>query len=180
MQFNKYTHTHTHTRGLAGIPQQRTTAVVAVVASQVACSHLGGREGSACSPPPSLWGTYLRVARVTLVGLYGLLAGRSELGLVAWTEPRLLGPATGQQAWRSERAELNAGLLLAGLLAVERCGLATTRLDSLPPSIVDRGTNLAAFSCFVLIYDDLRQPIPAPGIVAIGTAVASSSRCAVR
>ena len=39
--------------------------------------------------------------------------------------------------------------------------------------------NPAAFSCFALIYDDLRQPIPAPGIVAIGTAVASSSRCAV-
>ena len=39
--------------------------------------------------------------------------------------------------------------------------------------------NPAAFSCFALIYDDLRQPIPAPGIVAIGTAVANSSRCAV-
>ena len=39
--------------------------------------------------------------------------------------------------------------------------------------------NPAAFSCFALICDDLRQPIPAPGIVAVGTAVASSSRCAV-
>ena len=39
--------------------------------------------------------------------------------------------------------------------------------------------NLAAFSCFALIYNDLRQPIPAPGIVAIGIAVANSSRCAV-
>ena len=39
--------------------------------------------------------------------------------------------------------------------------------------------NPAAFSCFGLIYDDLRQPIPVPGIVAIGTAVANSSRCAV-
>ena len=39
--------------------------------------------------------------------------------------------------------------------------------------------NPAAFSCFGLIHDDLRQPIPAPGIVAIGTAVANSSRCAV-
>ena len=39
--------------------------------------------------------------------------------------------------------------------------------------------NPAAFSCFALIYDDLRQPIPAPGIVAIGTAVANSGRCAV-
>ena len=34
-------------------------------------------------------------------------------------------------------------------------------------------------SCFALIYDDLRQSIPAPGIVAIGTAVANSSRCAM-
>ncbi|CAN0385824.1 unnamed protein product, partial [Ascophyllum nodosum] len=32
------------------------------------------------------------------------------------------------------------------------------------------GMNPAAFSCFALIYDDLRQPIPAPGIVAIETA----------
>ena len=40
-------------------------------------------------------------------------------------------------------------------------------------------THPAAFSCFALIYDDLRQPIPAPGIVAIGTAVANSSWCAV-
>ena len=39
--------------------------------------------------------------------------------------------------------------------------------------------NPAAFSCFALIYDDLRQPIPAPGIVAIGTAAANSSRGAM-
>ena len=68
---------------------------------------------------------------------------------------------------------------MVGLLATERCELATTHLDSLAPSIEDPGTNPAAFSCFVLIYDDLRQPIPAPGIVAIGTAVANSSWCAV-
>ena len=49
----------------------------------------------------------------------------------------------------------------------------------LAPSIVNPGTNPATFSSFGLIYDDLRQPIPAPGIVAIGTAVANSSRCAV-
>ena len=61
----------------------------------------------------------------------------------------------------------------------ERCGLATTHLDSLAPSSEDPGMNPAAFSCFALIYDDLRQPIPAPGIVAIETAVANSSRCAV-
>ena len=138
-----------------------------VVASQAVCSHPGGREGSACSPLPFLWGTNLRVTCVVLVGLFGL-------GSVAWTEPRLLGTATGQQAWRSERAELEAGLLVA-----ERCGLATTLLDSLLPSIEDPGLNPAAFSCFVLIYDDLRQAILAPGIVGIGTAVANSSRCAV-
>ena len=61
----------------------------------------------------------------------------------------------------------------------ERCGLATTHLDSLAPSSEDPGMNPAAFSCFALIYDDLRQPIPAPGIVAIETAVANNSRCAV-
>ena len=61
----------------------------------------------------------------------------------------------------------------------ERSGLATTHLDSLAPSSEDPGMNPAAFSCFALIYDDLRQPIPAPGMVAIETAVANSSRCAV-
>ena len=35
------------------------------------------------------------------------------------------------------------------------------------------------FSCLALIYDDLCQPIPAPGTIAIETAVANSSRCAV-
>ena len=94
-------------------------------------------------------------------------------------EPRLPGTATVQQAWRSERAALEARLLVTELLVAERCGLATTHLDSLAPSIEDPGMNPAAFSCFALIYDDLRQPIPAPGIVAIGTAVANSSRCAV-
>ena len=62
-------------------------------------------------------------------------------------------------------------------MVAERCGLATTHLDSLAPSSEDPGMNPAAFSA--LIYDDLRQPIPAPGIVAIETAVANSSRCAV-
>ena len=61
----------------------------------------------------------------------------------------------------------------------ERCGLATTHLDSLTPSSEDPGMNPAAFFCFALIYDDLCQPIPASGIVAIETAVANSSRCAV-
>ncbi|CAM9725183.1 unnamed protein product, partial [Ascophyllum nodosum] len=81
------THTHSHTRihtrttprGLAGIPQQRATAVVAVVASRVACSHLGGREGSACSPLHFLWGSNVRVACVAVGGLYGLLVGRFGL-----------------------------------------------------------------------------------------------------
>ena len=98
---------------------------------------------------------------------------------MASTEPHLLGTATVQQAWRSERAEPEARLLVTELLVVERCGLATTHLDSLAPSSEDPGMNPAAFSCFALIYDDLRQPIPAPGIVATETAVANSSRCAV-
>ena len=54
-----------------------------------------------------------------------------------------------------------------------------TPLDSFAPSIEDPGTNPAAFSCFDLINDDLRQPISAPVMIAIGTAVANSNRCAV-
>ena len=68
---------------------------------------------------------------------------------------------------------------MAELLVTERYGLATTHLDSLAPSIENSGTNPAAFSCFALIYDDLCQPIPDPGIVAIGTAVANSIQCAL-
>ena len=116
---------------------------------------------------------------MALVGLYGLLVGRFGLGSVASTDPRLLGTATVQQAWRSESAELEARLLVTELLVAERCGLATTHLDSLAPSNEDPDMNPAAFSYIFLIYDDLRQHIPAPGIVAIGTAVANSSRCAV-
>ena len=168
MQFNKYIHTY-------GIPQQRTTAVVAVVASRVACSHPGGREGSVCIPLAFLWGTNLRLGCVALVGLYGLLVGLFGLGSVASTEPRLLGTATVQQAWRSERAELEARLLVTEQLVAGRSGLATAHLDSLAPSSEDPGMNPAAFSWFALIYDDLRQPMPAPSIVAIGTAVANSS-----
>ena len=115
---------------------------------------------------------------MALVGLYGLLVGLFGLGSVASTEPRLLGTATVQQAWRRERAEPEARLLVTELLVAERCGLATTHLDSLTPSSEDPGMNPAAFSCFALIYDDLCQPIPAPGIVAIETAVANSRRCA--
>ena len=173
MQFNKYIHTYIHT--YIHIPQQRTTAVVAVVASRVACSHPGGREGSVCSPLAFLWGTNLRLGCVALVGLYGLLVGLFGLGSVASTEPRLLGTATVQQAWRNERAELEARLLVTEQLVAGRSGLATAHLDSLAPSSEDPGMNPAAFSWFALIYDDLRQPIPAPSIVAIGTAVANSS-----
>ena len=46
------------------------------------------------------------------------------------------------------------------------------------PDTHDPGMNPAACSCFALIYDHLRQPIPAPCIVA-RTAAANSSRCAV-
>ena len=117
---------------------------------------------------------------MALVGLYGLLVGLFGLSSVASTEPRLLGTAMVQQAWRSERAELEAKLLGTELLVAGKSGLATPHLDSLAPSSEDPGMNPAAFSCFALIYDDLRQPIPASGIVAIGTAVASSSRRAVQ
>ena len=141
----------------------------------MACSHPGGREGSVCSPLAFLWGTNLRLGCVALVGLYGLLVGLFGLGSVASTEPRLLGTATVQQAWRSERAELEARLLVTEQLVAGRSGLATTHLDSLAPSSEDPGMNPAAFSWFALIYDDLRQPMPAPSIVAIGTAVANSS-----
>ena len=141
----------------------------------MACSHPGGREGYVCSPLAFLWGTNLRLGCVALVGLYGLLVGLFGLGSVASTEPRLLGTATVQQAWRSERAELEARLLVTEQLVAGRSGLATAHLDSLAPSSEDPGMNPAAFSWFALIYDDLRQPMPAPSIVAIGTAVANSS-----
>ena len=141
----------------------------------MACSHPGGREGSVCSPFAFLWGTNLRLGCVALVGLYGLLVGLFGLGSVASTEPRLLETATVQQAWRSERAELEARLLVTEQLVAGRSGLATAHLDSLAPSSEDPGMNPAVFSWFALIYDDLRQPMPAPSIVAIGTAVANSS-----
>ena len=141
----------------------------------MACSHPGGREGSVCSPLAFLWGTNLRLGCVALVGLYGLLVGLFGLGSVASTEPRLLGTATVQQAWRSERAELEARLLVTEQLVAGRSGLATAHLDSLASSSEDPGMNPAAFSWFALIYDDLRQPMPVPSIVAIGTAVANSS-----
>ena len=64
------------------------------------------------------------------------------------------------------------------MLVVERCGLATTQLDSLAPSVEDSGMNPAEVSCFAPTYD-FYQPILAPGIVAIATAAANSSRCAV-
>ena len=99
--------------------------------------------------------------------------GHFGLGSAAWTELRLLGPA-----WWSERAELEVGLLVAGLLVAKRCDLATTQLDSLASSIEDSGMNLAAFSCFALTYE-LSQPIPVPEIVARARAVANSSRCPV-
>ena len=141
----------------------------------MACSHPEGREGSVCSPLAFLWGTNLRLGCVALVGLYGLLVGLFGLGSVASTEPRLLGTATVQQAWRSERAELEARLLVTEQLVAGRSGLATAHLDSLAPSSEDPGMNPAAFSWFALIYDDLPQPMPAPSSVAIGTAVANSS-----
>ena len=171
------THTHTHTHHLPlGVSRNPATED-----NRCSCSssHPGGREGLVCSPLPFLWGTNSRLGCVALEELYGLLMGLLGLGSVASAEPRLLGTATVQQAWRRERAEPEARLLVTELLVAERCGLATTHLDSLTPSSEDPGMNPAAFSCFALIYDDLCQPIPAPGIVAIETAVANISRCAV-
>ena len=168
---NTHTHTHTHTH----------TPNPAAEDNRCSCSSSlpGGREGSVCRSLPSLWGTNLRLGCVALVGFYGLLVRFFGLGSVASTEPRLLRTATVQQAWQSERADLEARLLVTELLVAGGSGLATAHLDSLAPSSEDPGMNPAAFSCFALIYDDFRQPIPAPGIVAIGTAVANGSRCAV-
>ena len=84
---------------------------------------------------------------MALVGLLGLVR-RFGLRSVERTEPRLLDIATVQQAGWSKRAELEAGLLLMGLLVMERCGLATTQLDRLASSIKDSSMNPAAFSCF--------------------------------
>ena len=132
--------------------------------------------GPDCVVRCNLINTYIHTyIHTSLVGLYGLLVGLFGLGSVASTEPRLLGTATVQQAWRSERAELEARLLVTEQLVAGRSGLATAHLDSLAPSSEDPGMNPAAFSWFALIYDDLRQPMPAPSIVAIGTAVANSS-----
>ena len=173
---NTHTLTHTHNHHLSlGVSRNP-----AAEDKRCSCSssHPGGREGSICSPLPFLWGTNSRLGCVALVGLYGLV-GRLGRGSVASTEPRLLGTLTVQQAWWSERAELEARLLVTELLVAERCSLATAHLDSLAPSIEDPGMNPAAFFCFALIYEDLRQPIPTPGIVEIGTSVANSSRCAV-
>ena len=63
------------------------------------------------------------------------------------------------------------------VLVAERYGLATTHLDSLAPSIENSGTKSAAIFCFASICDDLCQPIPTSGVVAIGTAVAKSNQC---
>ena len=89
------------------------------------------------------------------------------LGWVRWHRPSPACSGQVQQAWRSERAELEARLLVTELLVAGRSGVATAHLDSLAPSSEDPGMNPAAFSCFALIYDNLRLPIPAPSYVAI-------------
>ena len=139
---------------------------VAKVAPRAACSHPGGRKGSSCNPLPFQWGTNLRVTSLALVGLVGL-------GLVAWTEPRLLGTTPDQQARWGDRAELEAGLLLT-----ERFRLANAQLSRLAPSIGDSGMNPAPLFCLALTYD-LCQPILALGTVALRISVATSAggRC---
>ena len=102
----KKTHTHTHTPlGVSRNPAAEDNRCSCSSSLPGACSHPGGREGSVCSPLPFLWGTNLRLGCMALVGLYELLVGLFGLGSVASTEPRVLGTATVQQAWWSERAE---------------------------------------------------------------------------
>ena len=151
-----YIHTYIQPPPLGANPesrQQRTTAVVAVVASRVACSHPGDREGSVCSPLPSLWGTNFRLGCVALVGLYGLLVGLFGLGSVASTEPRLLGTATVQQAWRSERAELEARLLVMELPSGGKVRLGDSPSRQLGP--LQRGPGYESRRVF-LFRPDLR------------------------
>ena len=61
---NTYTHLHTNTypRDEAGILQQRTIAVAALVAPRVTCSYLGGSKGFASSLLLFSWGAHFRVA----------------------------------------------------------------------------------------------------------------------
>ena len=89
-------------------------------------------------------------------------------------------PARDGNGPASMAAELEARLPVMELLVAEKCDLATIHLHSLALSIEDPGTNPAAFSCFVLTNDDLRQSIPAPGIVAIrnSSSQQQSVRCA--
>ena len=157
------THTHIHTSpgGYVGISHQSTIVDVVEVAPRVACSHPGGRKGSACSPLPFQWGTNLRVTSLALVGLIGLW-------LVAWTEPRLLGITTDQQARWGDRAELGTGLRLT-----ERFRSANAQLYRLAPSIGYSGMNPVAFFCLALTFD-LCQPIPALGTVALRISVATA------
>ena len=101
------------------------------------------------------------------------LVGHIDLGLVAWTEPRLLGTTTGQQARWGNRAELGPGLLLT-----ERFRLATAQLYRLAPSIGDSCIDPAALLCLALTYD-LSQPMLALGTVALKISVATTvgARC---
>ena len=85
------------------------------------------------------------------------------------------GPASMAERKRRARGETASD----GTASGGKVWLGDNPSRQLGPSIEDPGTNSAAFSCFVLIYDDLRQPTAGPGIVAIGTAVPNISRCAV-
>ena len=74
--------------------------------------------------------------------------GRLGLGSVAWTKPHLLLMTTGQQVWWSQRAELEAELVVVEVLVAEWCGLARTHLDSLAPSFEDPVMKPAVFFLF--------------------------------
>ena len=139
----------------------------------MACSYPWGREGSACGPLPILWGTNLRVACVALVGLYGLLLEPFGLGSVARDSN---GPASMVEREGRARCETASD----GTASGGKVRLGDNPSPQLAPLYRGPGDeSRAAFSRFVLIHDDLRQPIPASVIVAIGTPVANNSPCAV-
>ena len=162
------THKHTHPpRG--GKPQSHSrgqpTAVVAVVASRVATGHP-------------------EVGRDRPVAPFPFHGARTYVSPV-WPWWDFLG--WGRRHDRAPPARDNSG----PEITVEREGRARGGTPSdakvwfgdstalqLSPLHGELGYKSRAFSCLALTYD-LCQAIPAPGIVALGKAVANSSQCAV-
>ena len=118
------THTQTNTspRDLAGILQQRTIAVVVLVAPRVTCSYPGGSKGFASSLLPFSWGTNLRVALCDLgwtfiAGVWGMhrdLPARDNHGLAS-TVQRVGKPRGWAASGRRVRFCDSAALQLAPL-----------------------------------------------------------------